>query len=472
MVFPKEDFLRATPESMGIDSLAILKALKAIETSGKEIHSMLVVRHGVLAFEHYFAPYDRETLHSMFSCSKTFTSMLIGIAAGKGLLTLDDTVLDWFNDVPIENRTENLEKMTVRDLLMMGSGHGEDTFGNMVSSDDWERVFLNQSVDHRPGTHFVYNTGATYMLSAILTKATGKTAIELAREWIFDKIGIGEAQWEKSPNGVSLGGTGLHIRPIDMARFGLLILNGGKWEDEQIIPHEYVLDAQTKHIDNRNPDDPRQNPNWAAGYCYQMWRCAFDAFRADGMGGQYIVMLPEKETVFVFTSALGSDIGYPLDVIKDFLLDGLFDAPLPEDQALQARLAAESERLCHPKAAPAPEYAFLFDIACKENEIDVQRVALTRDTLTVEFPNGKMVLPYAWGAPVVSQQKVPKGFLMRAPEEMQFALRGVLGHPYMVLLNPVGSSFSYRIHPYREGGKIKLRVHSVWNERVTVLEEA
>ena len=122
------------------------------------------------------------------------------------------------------------------------------------------------------------------MLSAILTKVTGRSALDLAREWIFSRIGIEGARWDACPKGISLGGVGLSVRPVDMARFGLLIANEGAWEGEQIIPADYIREARAKQIDNNtgNPD-----PNWCAGYGYQMWRCRFGAFRADGMGGQY-----------------------------------------------------------------------------------------------------------------------------------------------------------------------------------------
>ena len=148
MHFPKEDFVRATPESMGIESQAIEKVLSAVVREQKDVHSMLVLRDGVLVHEQYFAPYAHDAQHEMFSCSKTFTSMLIGIAQGKKLLNLQDTVRSFFPEVAVEHPSANLDAMTIRDLLVMGTGHAEDVSGVVMRPDqpDWARVFLNQPV--------------------------------------------------------------------------------------------------------------------------------------------------------------------------------------------------------------------------------------------------------------------------------------------------------------------------------------
>ena len=155
--YPYPDFIKASPESEGIRSSAIAGMLSAIQKENKDIHSMLLWRRGKLLFEHYFAPYTASTPHSMFSCSKTFTSMLIGIAQGKGLLSIHDKVLSYFEDVEIENPNDNLRAMTLEHLLMMGSGHAHDTFGPMMGAKDgdWARVFLNLPVEYEPGTYFV-----------------------------------------------------------------------------------------------------------------------------------------------------------------------------------------------------------------------------------------------------------------------------------------------------------------------------
>ncbi len=443
MYFPGKDFVRITPEQAGIPSAAIERALDAIVSDGKEIHSMLILKDGALAFEQYFAPYDAATAHAMYSCSKTFTSMLIGIAEGKGLLSIKDKVLDYFPEVHVAEPNDNLRAMTLRDLLVMGSGHGEDTFAGMMASENWPEKFLNQIVDHTPGTHFVYNTGATYMLSAVLTKVTGRTAFDLAKEWIFAKIGIEPEKWLTCPNGISQGGTGLFVKPTDMARLGLLISNEGCWNGEQIIPAEYIRQAREKQIDNSITGNP--NPNWTAGYGYQMWRCAFGAFRADGMGGQYIVMLPERGLVFVFTSALGSDIGYPLDVISDILLPEISDEPLPENAGALESLRKNGAALaCYGEAETAAMEVAPQRWTIEENGFGVKGICLSPEKLVIELEDRAVECPYGWGKPAICNQ----------PQRLFF------GHPSAIhtMAFEENGELCFRIHQHQEPCTYVLRL--------------
>ncbi len=459
--FPEADFARSTPERMGIESRAILAVLDAIVREQKDIHSMLVLRGGVLVHEQYFAPYTREMQHDMFSCSKTFTSMLIGIAQGKGLLRLEERVCSFFPEIPVEHPSANLDAMTIRDLLVMGTGHAEDVSGVVMRPDqpDWARVFLNQPVEYVPGTHFAYNTAATYMLSAILTKVTGRTALELAREWIFSRIGIEGASWESCPRGISLGGTGLRVRPVDMARFGMLIANEGVWRGERVVPAEYIREARTAQIDNRgkNPD-----PNWNAGYGYQMWQCSFGPFRADGMGGQFIVIDLERDLVVVFTSALGADIGVPLKYIENILLPGVHAEALPEDATAQAALLRRARELADPAPSAAPEGMPWGEYALEENPLGIARLGWSQDEISLERQGAVLRAPYRWGAPVVTSLPVEQAGALgaHAPE---LAVTGLVGSTPCVRVNAVGSPFTLYIalEAGEEGLDAVLR-HTVW----------
>ncbi|MBQ8954902.1 MAG: serine hydrolase [Clostridia bacterium] len=414
MIYPQADFARSTPEAQGISSAAIEAMLQDIRDTGADIHSMLIMRRGRLVFEHYFAPYTAETPHAMYSCSKTFTSMLIGIAQDKRLLSVKDRVLSFFPEETVENPSDNLAAMTIEDLLMMGSGNGEDTMPAMAQAmnqkdADFAAIFLNRPVEYRPGTHFVYNTGATYMLSAILTRVTGRTALDLANEWLFGPMGIQGAAWETCPRGISLGGTGLHITPRDMLKMGMLLLGRGRWKNRQLISPEYIAQAQKKHIENRS-GDPDQDPNWAAGYCYQMWRCCFDAYRADGMGGQFIVVMPRQEMVVVFTSALGGDkpIGYPLWLIEHKLLPGVFGQPQVFSVDAAESLAALAAGLNGPKPQekPAAAGAFPFGRRIVFNQKlfgphgpKLTALTVTETAVSLELDPNVVEAEYSWGAP-------------------------------------------------------------------------
>ncbi|MBR0463161.1 MAG: beta-lactamase family protein [Clostridia bacterium] len=413
IIYPNPDFARSAPQAQGIAPRAIGDMLRDIKQTGADIHSMLIMRHGHLVFEHYYPHYEPSTQHAMYSCSKTFTSMLIGIAQDRGLLSVTDRVVSFFPDKVPENPSENLKAMTIADLLMMGSGNAKDTFPAMMAvrndpDADFVRVFLNQPVEYKPGTHFVYNTGATYMLSAILTKVTGLPAIDLANEWLFEPMEITGAWWESCPRGVSLGGTGLHITPRDMLKMGILLSAGGMWKDQRLVSQAYVDAATTKHIENRS-GDPNQDKNWASGYCYQIWRCAFGAFRADGMGGQFILCKPDQDLICVFTSALGEEIpiGYPLDLVEKYLLPALSDGPIDgAEEELQA-LYALSDELSHPRAGSAPEELPIPDgtaLTVEPNDLDLTGLVIGRDAVRVSVHGQDLNVPCGWGAPVLATE--------------------------------------------------------------------
>ena len=413
IIYPEKDFARSTPEAQGVRSGAIAAMLEDIRRTDTDFHSLLIMRHGHLVFERYFGLYTADTPHSMYSCSKTFTSMLIGIAQDKGLLSVKDRVLKYYPEYEA-GADENLRAMTIEDLLMMGTGHAKDTFPAMIAAGfgegaDWQDVFLRQSVTYKPGTYFMYNTGATYMLSAILTKVTGRPELDLANEWLFGPLGITGAAWDACPKGINLGGTGLHIRPRDMLRMGMLLMAHGRWKDRRVVSAGYVAQATRKHIENRT-GDPNQDPNWASGYCYQIWRCAFGAFRADGMGGQYIVCVPEQDLICVVTSALGGDIGmgYALDIIDKYLLkQGLCGHALPEDPAAAEALAAcgAPGAQSAPSGAdcPLPGRSLVFD----DNEWGLKRLAVDDKTITLDAAKGGLTVPYGWNVPVLSDEAFP-----------------------------------------------------------------
>lgn len=405
--YPDKDFIRTSPEAQGIRSIGIINLLKDIRETGIDVHSLLIMRHGRLIHEQYFAPYTKDTKHSMYSCSKTFTSMLVGIACDKELIKLSDKVVSFFPEElsEIKEPNEYLLSMTIEDLLMMGSGHGEDTFGYMMAQADkpdadFVRIFLNRPVDHKPGTHFVYNTGATYMCAAILQKVTGKRLIDLANEWLFDSLGIEGAYWDTCPKGIAIGGSGLHILPTDMLRLGMMIMEHGRWKNEQLVSRSYIAAAQKKHIENRS-GDPKQDHNWAAGYGYQMWRCDFDCFRADGMGGQYIVMIPRLDMIVVITSAMGDPkpMGYLLDEIETILLPEVYENTQCVSVDDTAELQALSAVLEKNELTEKPEdvcFPFGKKLTLSENKMKYNAVTVTENDVTIETAQGDIKAEYGW----------------------------------------------------------------------------
>jgi hypothetical protein len=207
----------------------------------------------------------------------------------------------------------------------------------------WTRIFLAQAVPHKPGTHFMYNTAGTYMLSAIVQKVTGMTVLDYLRPRLFEPLGIAHPTWGTSPQGVSLGGYGLSVRTEDIARFGQLYLQKGQWKGKQLVPAAWVEAATTRQTSNGS--NPRSD--WDQGYGYQFWRCRHGAYRGDGAFGQFCIVMPEQDAVVAITSGV-KNMQAVLNLVWDELLPALKPASLSADdkarQSLERRLKGLSMR--------------------------------------------------------------------------------------------------------------------------------
>ena len=331
---------RSTPEEQGVSSAAVLDFINEADKSIDAMHSVMILRHGKVVAEGWWSPYGADLLHTMFSVTKSFSSTATGLAAAEGKLSLDDEVLKFFPDEAPEKPSDNLKAMRVRDLLRMGTGHVTEAPMGLRSPTDksWTKVFLDHPVTYKPGTHFMYNTPASYMLSAIVQKATGETTQDFLQSRLFGPLGIENIVWDKSPQGVTIGGYGLHLHTEDLAKFGQLYLQKGNWEGKQLIPESYVKAATTLQI--ANGSNPKSD--WDQGYCYQFWRSTHGAYRADGAFGQYCVVLPELDAVIVITSGV-RNMQAVLNVVWEKLLPafkGESLAPAPESaKTLRDRLA-------------------------------------------------------------------------------------------------------------------------------------
>jgi len=326
---------RSTPEAQGIPSAAILSFVEAAEAKIESLHGLMVVRHGAVVAEGWWSPYQRDDPHMLYSLSKSFTSTAIGLAVAEGRLSIDDPVLRFFPEDAPSDPSANLKAMRVRDLLAMSTGHHADDLQKFsFAGEGLTRAFLALPVAHKPGTHFLYNTPATYMLSAILRKATGEDLFDYLRPRLFEPLGIQGATWEKSRDGITLGGYGLKVRTEDIARFGQLYLREGQWNGAQVVPREWVAAATARQVSNgSNPAS-----DWEQGYGYQFWRCRHRVFRGDGAFGQFCVVMPDQDAVVAITSGT-RDLQGVLDLVWDHLLAGMKAAPLPEDGASHASLA-------------------------------------------------------------------------------------------------------------------------------------
>ena len=343
---------RSAPEEQGVSSVALLRFVNAAEKRVDALHSFMVVRHGHVVAEGWWTPYAAAEPHQLYSLSKSFTSTAVGLAIAEGKLSVDDRVLSFFPDEAPANPSKNLKAMRVRDLLRMASGHRTEPLHPFPfdSNLDLVRVFLELPVDDKPGTHFVYNTPGTFMLSAIVQKVTGQSVLDYLKPRLFDPLGIENPTWEASAHGgISLGGLGLYLRTEDIACFGQLYLQKGQWHGKRLIPAAWVEEATSFQIANGSDPDS----DWDQGYGYQFWRCRHGFYRGDGAFGQFCLVLPQLDTVIAMTSA-SRNIQSILNCVWDELLPALKDGTLPADAEGDQALAEKLGRLTLPTVAGEP----------------------------------------------------------------------------------------------------------------------
>lgn len=295
-----QELPRAIPEEQGVSSYRVLKFLNRLKEINIEMHTFMLLRNGFVIAEAYRQPYSPDYRRLLHSISKSFTSTAIGIAIDEGILRLDEKVVSFFpNELP-ENPDKRLLEMTVSNLLTMTSGHGEDTLGALISSEkNWVETFLACPLEYKPGSHFVYNSGASFMLSAIIQKITGLTLFEYLQPRLFEPLAIQNAQWDLSPCGINTGGWGLMVKPEDIAKFGQMYLQEGVFSGKRIVSREWIQQATKKSVSNDT--GVNSDIEWNLGYGFQFWMCRYDAYRADGAFGQYCIVMPKQNMVFVAT---------------------------------------------------------------------------------------------------------------------------------------------------------------------------
>jgi CubicO group peptidase (beta-lactamase class C family) len=328
---------RSTPEAQGISSTAILEFVEAADQQSvttNAIQSFMLVRHGHVVAEGWWSPYGPDIPHKMFSLSKSFTSTAVGLAIAEGKLSLDDSVLSFFPEDAPPNPSAYLKAMRVRDLLIMSSGQNSNTVAHLdEDSAQPTKAFLAAPVECKPGTLFIYNTPGTYMLSAIVQKATGETVFNYLQPRLFEPLGIKDATWDASPEGVTWGGVGLNICTEDIARFGLLYLQKGKWNGKQLLPTAWVETATTRQTSNGS----EPTSDWDQGYGYLFWRCRHNLYRGDGAFGQFCIVLPQQDAVVAITSGT-RNMQAIMNLVWDKLLPAMQPTPLPADTESDQKL--------------------------------------------------------------------------------------------------------------------------------------
>lgn len=304
-VWPVPDWQSASPEEQGMDSAALAGLVAFGKVS--RFDSLLIARHGRIVLDASYAPYSAELPHAVNSTTKAVIGSLIAILLKDGTLdSLDHPVVDFFGDREIANLDERKKAITIRHLLNMTSGLDWDeglgggkelSLGELMRSPDWVKYVLDRPMAHAPGEQFYYNSGSTHLLSAIITKLTGKSAADYAQEKLFGPLGIAPPFWRRDPQGISTGGFGLALKPHDMARFGYLYLRGGRWGDQQVLPPDWVEAVNHATLDMKMRFEP------AMRYANLFWALPDrHVYMSVGYHCQVVMVLPDQDIVAVVTA--------------------------------------------------------------------------------------------------------------------------------------------------------------------------
>ncbi len=340
---------RMTPAQAGLDPRCILKMIDRMEQEHINPTGFMLLRHGKVLCEGHYAPYTPALRRTVFSLSKTFTSMAVGIAWGEGKIDLDERLVDVFRDELQESGVtpgQELNALTIRHLLTMSTGQENEPFRQKNAWAHMAVAFLKEPFSEMPGQVFRYNTAATYMLSAALKKK-GIDLESYLEEKLLGPLGISGTRWQRDEHDICAGGFGFSLTLETIARLGTMILQDGMWEGRQLVPAAYLREASRKQISNG--DDPHNN--WAQGYGFQMWMCPYGAFRGDGMYGQLCVMHRETDTVLAMTAVTG-DMAAEMNCYYEEILNHYQPAPLPEDEAAMADLTRRLAALRFARIAP------------------------------------------------------------------------------------------------------------------------
>jgi CubicO group peptidase (beta-lactamase class C family) len=337
-IWPVPDWQTTSPEALGIDSGQLAAAIQDSLNSGLQLDSLLVIRNGTLIGEVYFPGSSMQQRHRIFSITKSVISLLIGSAVAQGHLPgIDQTIWTYFSPSDVQNWDERKAAITIEHLLTMTAGLAwdESQISRMAGSRDWAGYMLDLPMADIPGQKFTYCSGCTHLLSVILEKVTGLAAHEYARQVLFEPMGIASYFWAVDPLGHSVGGWGLEMRSRDLARLGLLGLHQGNWQNQQLVPSEWMQTASEPHIVETN------SPQHAYGY---LWWTAIPGSASDywysarGLNAQRIIIVPDRQLIVVTTANREDSEGK----IDRMVLEGIVpaiqsDTPLTETpQALEA----------------------------------------------------------------------------------------------------------------------------------------
>jgi len=377
--WPSKEWQTSSPEEQGVNSDKLLEMIEYYNKKQEEnkeitIDSITLIRNEKIIADLYFNPlFPKDTKHIINSCTKSIVSALIGIAIDKGFIkNVDVPILEILDNTQHKNLDDRLKSLTVKDLLAMRTGwHSQDSYlyqwvglFKMQATEDWTKYILNLPFETKPNTRFDYSNMASFLLSAIIAKATDTDTLSFAKKHLFNPLNIKDVRWDESPKGIAIGFARIWLKPYDMAKFGLLYLQKGKWENQQIVSKSWVEESIKAHSfpkqyryiykEDNKIDFGKSGGSWVFsnlirpltdGYGYQWWLDKSGIFSALGVGGQYIMVAPKENLIVIATSKLKSkDSFLPVTLLKKFIIPAIeSNKPLPANKTAQEKLLSYSK---------------------------------------------------------------------------------------------------------------------------------
>lgn len=427
--FSKEtrfEWRTSTPEAQGVDSHDLTRVLQRVALQGIDLHSLIVYRNGHVILEVYPPPYDAQTVHNVKSVSKSLLSALVGIALDNGIVGgIDQHISEFFPEYFATDMHPGKRDISLRHLLTMTSGLDLDENGpkmNAVfSSEDWIGATLQRPLVALPGEHFVYSTALTHLMSGLLSRASHNSLLDLCQRYLCGPLEFEKVQWRTGPAGYNFGGAELYLRPRDMLKFGLLYLNDGKWQGQQLVPSSWIRASTQNQLGQAASEQP---------YGFWWWPVKH-GYKAVGWGGQRLLIIPRKHLVIAATFA--DPDGFDR-IFKDFDISRLATAPLAPNPTAANRLRKVVRSLQHPPPRPvAPLPPVAHTISGKTFTLSSESQTLSIKRISFDFSNaGDYSLSMDWG--YGSRQLAlgldglfrvtPTGEFGRLPHDNHIALRG------------------------------------------------
>lgn len=406
LIFDKENENILTPEQVGLSSSDITSVLDGFSANDLSMHSLLVMKDGRIIAEGYAKPYDKDSLHRMYSVSKSFVSIAIGVLEAEGKISLEDTIDKYYPEYLTENTDPRVAKARIVDLLRMASPY------KVVAScrggqKDWIVEFFNGKPTKTAGESYDYDTGATHILGTIVERETGMSFFEYLKQKALLKVGFSENTWcVKAPEGYAWGGSGILCTSRELALFADLVMNMGEYKGEQLLPRDYCRAATSYQISTKEVEG--DSDYYGRGYGYQIWINPH-GFAFMGMGNQHAYCIPQKGLVIVCTADNQGNkraSGIIYELFEKHIINKIADRPLPEDNGAYAEMKSRLESMTIPHQRGALESAILdsingrtFEAACEEAKISSFKLDFYGDegALTYKTPRGEKKLLFGMG---------------------------------------------------------------------------